>query len=112
MKTKHVILGVIVALLVSITIYQEVKPTAVRQSSKVPDKSSPYVGLSNDRYSLCIKLGSEVMHVMEKSGMNSEKHKASYAKWESQCSLTALWSVAKEQKKWFPSSPKDWADLK
>jgi hypothetical protein len=74
-------------------------------------KSSPYAGLSNERYSLCIELGSEVMRAMERTGLDSTRHKAAYAKWDSQCSLTALWNVAKEQENGFPSSPKDWADL-
>ena len=74
--------------------------------------SSPYTGLSDERYSLCIKLGSEVMYAMNQDGLDSTEHKAAYATWDAECSLTALSNIAKEQENSFPSSPKDWADLK
>jgi len=74
------------------------------------NKSSPFAGLSDEQYSRCIDLGADVMNKMETYGLDSQQHIASYDKWDSLCSITALWEVADNPN--FPVSPLEWAKRK
>ena len=85
----------------------------VAGSVQATNKSSPFAGLSDEQYSLCIDLGSQVMNNMNKYGLDSSKHKSSYYQWDSKCSLKALWGVVmRNENAVFPSSPMDWANRK
>ena len=86
-------LGIIVALTISMT-------SGVQASSE----KSPLKGLSKTQYERCIFLAKVAMSDMKVYGNGSSQHNTSYNDWSSECSLSALISVAEKNKN-FPASP-------
>lgn len=81
-----------------------------RSSSTIPESvASPYPGISDTRYSLCIKLGSEVMRAINVSGHDSAEHLQSYGRWDNECSPKAL--LAFTDSVGLPATPLQWARL-